>query len=72
MNLTGKENVTGVTGFARFLQPPQFSVINFNGFSLKSPILDVFWFQNSHLTLNLTSDLTFFVSARCEQIPLMD
>ena len=39
MNFTEKENPTGVTGFARFLY--QFSVKNFNGFKLKSPILDV-------------------------------
>ena len=46
MNLTKKENLTGVTllidtGFARFLYVLQFSVKNFNGFKLKSPILDV-------------------------------
>ena len=44
MNLMVKENVTGVTGFtgfARFLLVLQFSVKNFNGFKLKSPILDV-------------------------------
>ena len=29
----------------------QISVKNFNGFKQKSPILDVEWFQNSHLTL---------------------
>ena len=45
-NLTNKENLTGVTllidtGFARFLYVLQFSVKNFNGFMLKSPILDV-------------------------------
>ena len=39
MNLTEKENLTGVTGFARFLL--QFSVKTFNGFKLKPPILDV-------------------------------
>ena len=37
MNLTEKENLTGVK--------------NFNGFKQKFPILDVRWFQNSHLTL---------------------
>ena len=29
----------------------QFSVKHFNGFKLKSPILDVWWIQNWHLTL---------------------
>ena len=51
-NLTEKENLTGVTGFARFLQVLQFSVKNFNGFQLKSLILDVWWFQNLYLTLS--------------------
>ena len=46
MNLTKKGDLTGVnllidTGFARFLYVLQFSVKNFNGFKLKSPILDV-------------------------------
>ena len=42
MNLTEKENLTGVTGFVRFLPILQFSVKKkFNGFKLKSPILDV-------------------------------
>ena len=56
MNLTKEENLTGVTllidtGFARFLYVLQFCVKKFNGFKLKSPVLDVWWFQNSHLTL---------------------
>ena len=51
-NLTEKENLTGVTVFARFLQVLQFSVKNFNGFQLKSLILDVWWFQNLYLTLS--------------------
>ena len=55
MNLTERENVTGLTGFVRFLQVLRFSVKNFNGFNLKSPILDVRWFQNSYLTLTLIS-----------------
>ena len=55
MNLTEKENLAGVTllidtGFARIPYVLQFSVKNFNGFKLKSPTLDVRWFQNSHLT----------------------
>ena len=41
MNLTEKENLTGVTGFDRFLQVLQFYVKKINGFKLKSPILDV-------------------------------
>ena len=41
MNLTEKENLTGITGFVRFLQVLQFSVKKFNGFKMKSPILDV-------------------------------
>ena len=46
MNLTKKDNLTGVTllidtGFARFLCVLQFSVKTFNRFKLKSPILDV-------------------------------
>ena len=46
MNLTKEENLTRVTllidtGFARFLYVLQFSVNNFIGFKLKSPILDV-------------------------------
>ena len=41
-----KGDLTGVnllidTGFSRFLYILQFSVKNFNGFKLKSPILDV-------------------------------
>ena len=55
INLTENENLIGVilltdTGFARFLYVLLFSVKTFNGFKLKSPILDVWWFQNSHLT----------------------
>ena len=55
INLTENENLIGVTlltdtGFARFLYVLLFSVKNFNGFKLKSPILDVWWFQNSQLT----------------------
>ena len=46
MNLTKKENLSGVTllidtGFVRFLYVLQFSVKRFNGYKLKSPILDV-------------------------------
>ena len=46
MNLTENENLAGVTllidtDFARFLYVLQFSVKKFNGFKLKSPILDV-------------------------------
>ena len=46
INLTENENLIGVTlltdtGFARFLYVLLFSVKNFNGFKLKSPILDV-------------------------------
>ena len=56
MNLTENENLAVVTllidtDFARFLYVLQFSVKKFNGFKLKSPILDVWWFQNSYLTL---------------------
>ena len=59
MNLTEKENLAGVTllidtGFARIPYVLQFSVKNFNGFKLKTPTLDVRWFQNSHLTSNLS------------------
>ena len=59
MNLTEKENLAGVTllintGFARIPYVLQFSVKNFNGFKLKAPTLDVRWFQNSHLTSNLS------------------
>ena len=46
MNLAKEENLTGVTllidtGFARFLYVLQFCVKKFNGFKLKSPVLDV-------------------------------
>ena len=42
MNLTEKENLTGVSGFVRSLQVLQFSVKKkYNRFKLKSPILDV-------------------------------
>ena len=61
MNLTEKENLTGVSllidsGFARFLYVLQFSVKNFNGFKLlniftKPPIFNVWQLQDSHLTL---------------------
>ena len=50
INLTEKENLTGVTGFGGYLYVLQFSAKNLYVFKLKSPILDV-WFQNSHLTL---------------------
>ena len=46
MNLIKKENLAGVTllidtGFVRFLYVLQFFVKRFNGYKLKSPILDV-------------------------------
>ena len=46
INLTKKENLTGVTllidtGFARFLYVLQFCVKEFNEFKLKSLVLDV-------------------------------
>ena len=49
INLTEKENLTGVTGFGGYLYV-LLSAKNLYVFKLKSPILDV-WFQNSHLTL---------------------
>ena len=39
MNLTEKENLTGVTGFVRSLPVLQFSVKKYNGFKLKSQFL---------------------------------
>ena len=43
INLTEKENLTGVTGFGGYLYVLQFSAKNLYVFKLKSPILDV-WF----------------------------